>query len=46
VPAELHVFAQGGHGYGLRPTELPITHWPTLVTTWLHTIHILEGPAR
>jgi acetyl esterase/lipase len=44
VPAELHVFAQGGHGYGLRPTDLPITHWPALVTIWLHTIHIL-GPS-
>jgi acetyl esterase/lipase len=42
VPAELHVYAQGGHGYGLRPTQLPITHWPTLVTTWLHTIKILN----
>jgi len=43
VPAELHIFAEGGHGYGLRPTDLPITHWPDLATTWLHTIHIL-GP--
>ena len=41
VPAELHVFAEGGHGYGLRPTALPITHWPELAATWLHTIHIL-----
>jgi acetyl esterase/lipase len=41
VPAELHIYAQGGHGYGLRPTELPITHWPKLVETWLHTIQIL-----
>ncbi len=46
VPAELHVFAQGGHGYGLRPTALPITHWPALVTTWLQTIHILDSPSR
>ncbi|HTD96846.1 MAG TPA: alpha/beta hydrolase, partial [Edaphobacter sp.] len=45
VPAELHLFAQGGHGYGLRPTELPVTHWPALVETWLHTIHVLGGPA-
>lgn len=44
VPAELHIFAQGGHGYGLRPTELPITHWPALAETWLHTIHVLVGP--
>ena len=46
VPAELHTYAQGGHGYGLRPTELPVTHWPALVETWLHTIHILSGPSR
>lgn len=38
VPAELHIYAQGGHGYGLRSTDLPVTHWPRLVETWLHTI--------
>jgi acetyl esterase/lipase len=43
VPAELHLYAEGGHGYGLRPTELPVTHWPSLVETWLHTIHVLSG---
>jgi acetyl esterase/lipase len=43
VPAELHVYAEGGHGYGLRPTELPVTAWPRLVETWLHTIHVLAG---
>jgi acetyl esterase/lipase len=42
VPTELHVYSEGGHGYGLRPTELPVTHWPSLVETWLHTIHILR----
>jgi acetyl esterase/lipase len=45
VPAELHLFAEGGHGFGLRPTELPITHWPGLTEAWLHTIHILGPPA-
>lgn len=45
VPAELHIFAQGGHGYGLRPTNLPITHWPVLAETWFHTIHVLSGPS-
>jgi acetyl esterase/lipase len=43
VPAELHIYAQGGHGYGLRRTELPVTGWPQLVETWLHTIHVLLG---
>jgi acetyl esterase/lipase len=44
VAAELHIYAQGGHGYGLRPTRLPVTTWPTSVEQWLHTIQVL--PAR
>jgi acetyl esterase/lipase len=42
VPAELHIYAQGGHGYGLRPTSLPITDWPHLAEIWLHTINVLQ----
>jgi acetyl esterase/lipase len=42
VPTEMHLYAQGGHGYGLRRTELPVTAWPQLVETWLHTIKILQ----
>jgi acetyl esterase/lipase len=41
VPAELHIYAEGGHGYGLRRTALPVTTWPQSVETWLHTIHVL-----
>jgi len=43
VPAELHIYAQGGHGYGLRRTELPVTGWPQLVETWLRTIEMLPA---
>lgn len=43
VPAELHIYSQGGHGYGLRRTELPITTWPQSVITWLHTIQVLPA---
>jgi acetyl esterase/lipase len=46
VPAELHIYAQGGHGYGLRRTELPVTGWPQLVETWLRTIQILPPAAH
>ena len=45
VPAEMHLYAQGGHGYGLRRTALPVTAWPQLVETWLHTIQVLPPPA-
>ena len=41
VPAELHIYAEGGHGYGLRRTAQPITAWPRSVETWLRTIKIL-----
>jgi len=43
VPAELHIYAQGGHGYGLRRTALPVTTWPQAVEVWLHTIGILTN---
>jgi acetyl esterase/lipase len=38
VPVEMHLYAQGGHAFGLRRTKLPITEWPQLVERWLRTI--------
>jgi len=40
--AELHLFAEGGHGFGLRPTRLPVSHWPVLAEAWLKTIHMIQ----
>ena len=42
VPVEMHLYAQGGHGFGLRRTKLPITAWPQLVETWLRTIGMIS----
>jgi acetyl esterase/lipase len=41
VPVEMHLYAEGGHGFGLRRTKYPITKWPDLVETWLHTIGMI-----
>ena len=41
VPAELHIYARGSHGFGLRPAQLPITHWPKLADAWLRRIDML-----
>ena len=41
VPVEMHLYAQGGHAFGLRPTKLPVTRWPELVETWLGTIGMI-----
>jgi acetyl esterase/lipase len=38
VPVEMHVYAHGGHAFGLRRTAFPITLWPQLVEAWLATI--------
>jgi acetyl esterase/lipase len=35
VPAELHMFAKGGHGYGLRSKEAGISSWMDLFEGWL-----------
>jgi acetyl esterase/lipase len=37
VPVEMHLYAQGGHAFGLRRTKHPATAWPQLVETWLGT---------
>ena len=42
VPAEMHLYAQGGHAFGLRRTKFPITAWPQLVETWLKTIGMMS----
>lgn len=42
VPVEMHLYAQGGHAFGLRRTKLPITDWPTLVDRWLGTIGMIS----
>lgn len=42
VPVEMHLYAQGGHAFGLRRTKLPITRWPQLVETWLGTIGMVS----
>ena len=41
VPVELHSYAQGGHAFGLREKNLPVSGWPQLVERWLRTIGVL-----
>jgi acetyl esterase/lipase len=37
IPAEMHLYPTGGHGYGLRPTADAVTTWPDRVADWLKT---------
>lgn len=44
VPAEVHVYDVGGHGYGLRPVpELPVTTWPKRAEEWLARRGLLKA---
>ncbi|MFL5502448.1 MAG: alpha/beta hydrolase [Gemmatimonadaceae bacterium] len=42
VPVEMHLYVKGGHAFGLRRTNYPITEWPPLVEKWLRTIGIVS----
>lgn len=42
VPVEMHLYARGGHAFGLTRTALPISGWPQLVEVWLHTLGMVR----
>ncbi len=42
VPAELHLYASGGHGYGMRKSAHPCSSWPDRASDWLKTRGLLE----
>jgi acetyl esterase/lipase len=54
VPTEYHIYAEGGHAFGLHKTamdipdfnELPIADWPVLVERWLRTIGVTTDRKR
>jgi acetyl esterase/lipase len=43
VPAEMHLFSSGGHGYGLRATGKPVATWPSHAEQWLKSIGVLRN---
>ena len=39
VPAEMHLFSKGAHGYGIRPVREGVSTWPRLLEKWLISLH-------
>ena len=35
VSCELHMYATGGHGYGMRNTGHPVNTWPERCLEWM-----------
>ncbi len=42
IPAEMHLYAHGGHAFGLRSTKMPVNAWPALADTWMRTIGMIH----
>jgi len=43
VPAEMHLYPTGGHGYGLRPSAHGVTTWPRRAAEWMQTRGLLTA---
>jgi acetyl esterase/lipase len=47
VPTEAHLYAKGGHGFGLRPAEVPCpTDWPKRFAEWLRVMNLVPTEAK
>jgi len=42
LPVELHIYAQGGHGFGMRPQGLPCDAWIERFADWLKMLGMLN----
>ena len=42
VPTELHVFASGGHGFGMQQTGKPTAAWPQRCEDWMKSQGLLK----
>ncbi|HIE96721.1 MAG: alpha/beta hydrolase [Fuerstiella sp.] len=45
VPAEVHVYTKGGHGYGMRPSHNAVSEWPARCADWLLSMGFLQASA-
>jgi acetyl esterase/lipase len=43
VPAELHVYNSGGHGFGVRPGNKPVNHWTDVFMDWMRDRRLLSA---
>ncbi len=46
VPVELHIYDEGGHGFGVRRTERPVSQWTDRCADWLRHRGLLPAGAR
>jgi acetyl esterase/lipase len=42
IPAEMHIFARGGHGFGMHKNNIPADNWPVLFLDWLKSTGFIK----
>jgi len=42
TPAEMHIFQEGGHGFGMTKKNLPVDQWPDLFYNWLKAMKFVK----
>lgn len=45
VPAEMHIYATGGHGFGVRNVGHPCATWTDRCVDWLRSLGVLKATA-
>ena len=43
VPAEIHAYTKGGHGYGIRASENPVSTWHHRLADWMRARGLLAA---
>lgn len=43
IPAELHIYTEGGHGFGMRKSKFPISEWPARCAEWMESMGYLKA---
>lgn len=46
VAAEAHIYSTGGHGYGIRPSENPVSTWHLRLEDWMRVSGLLARTAK
>jgi hypothetical protein len=42
----MHLYATGGHGYGLRPSDKLVTTWPKRAEEWMRSLGLLKKQGK
>jgi acetyl esterase/lipase len=43
IPVEMHLYATGGHAFGVRKTANAVTHWTALAETWMSNLGVIPA---